>query len=685
MPLCASAHASLSVAQVFVGFSPPAPSLVNSMVFETYIIDFSGICQAVKPCSLVEFGGVFNTSYDNGCGNVLPPSAGPSVAHRLLLHMMNLLIAVTLSFPGSSLVFMLVFNAVAAMTDGRGSSPVCVRVALCPLCFQPSLGFAAMLWYQVGLCVASACPAYVEFCGFLFPVAFVGKASVRITNKIKGKDRSESKLRSFVTWFCSFPLPQMVTCGLQSAAAHVYLFCQIVSAAAFACGAQFAGFGIQSYMMVSAGVFVLEFHFSIEESYLKSAAALRSVEVQIVAAARLVSAAASAASFGIITLLCAFVIEFLLAIVESYVKSAAALRFVDVQIVAAARLVSAVALFSSFGIFTLVDHLSASGGLGFLACCKTVSGTCLSSTLLLWCVSARHCFWIVRVANTFAFGHAAAALDCFLTLVDGATWSMGITTKGSSYAATAAASPRVDVEKTPQAAAAPKYLLSSSGHVWTEFRGLPGPGEKFLMVEDEGKHGGGNWEKPGLFLRLCCVLGRIFGASQGGKGRTRMRVLQLRVAAKVNIPERHWSLTFLGKDLRHASCLTSVLHRDSTIRMCSRLLGGAPLQPTPGEWFCPACNRGGCWASRRTCFRCLTPRPAGGSTPLQPQSRGRNQRERRALGRDPVRSPNQCPTERRPPVSPPGCQCSGCPGFLFQWQSKAASAFFQTFGCHFDS
>ena len=155
----------------FVGLSQLAPSLVNSMVFETYIIDFSGICQAVKPCSLGGFGGVFNTSYD-GCGNVLPPSAGPSVAQCLLLHMMNMLIEVTLSFPGSSLVFMLVFNAVAAMIDGRGSTPVCVRVALFPPCFQPSLGFAAMLWYQVGLCVASACPVYVEFCNFLFPVAF---------------------------------------------------------------------------------------------------------------------------------------------------------------------------------------------------------------------------------------------------------------------------------------------------------------------------------------------------------------------------------------------------------------------------------------------------------------------------------------------------------------------------------
>ena len=81
--------------------------------------------------------------------------------------------------------------------------------------------------------------------------------------------------------------------------------------------------------------------------------------------------------------------------------------------------------------------------------------------------------------------------------------------------------------------------------------------------------------------------------------------LAAQIAAKVNIPECHWYLTFSGKDLRHMPCPTSVLHRDSTFRVQSRLLDGAPLQPTPGEWFCPARNRGGCWASRRTCFRCL--------------------------------------------------------------------------------
>ena len=67
-------------------------------------------------------------------------------------------------------MFILVLSVGAAMSCGRGSTPVLVRVALCPPCFQPSLGFAAMLWYRVRLCVASACPACVKFWNFLlFP------------------------------------------------------------------------------------------------------------------------------------------------------------------------------------------------------------------------------------------------------------------------------------------------------------------------------------------------------------------------------------------------------------------------------------------------------------------------------------------------------------------------------------
>ena len=166
------------------------------------------------------------------------------------------------------------------------------------------------------------------------------------------------------------------------------------------------------------------------------------------------------------------------------------------------------------------------------------------------------------------------------------------------------ASPRVDVDEAPQAEAASELLLASSGHVWTEFRGLPGPGQNFQRVEEEGRRGGGKSEKLDSFF--------VFVVSLEGssvqvrvEGSDSYESLAAKVAAKVNIPECHWYLTFSGKDWRHVLLPTSVLHRDCTIRMCSRLLGGAPLQPTPGEWFCPACNRGGCWASRRTCFRCL--------------------------------------------------------------------------------
>ena len=118
---------------------------------------------------------------------------------------------------------------------------------------------------------------------------------------------------------------------------------------------------------------------------------------------------------------------------------------------------------------------------------------------------------------------AAAILGTFslvrelAVFVIGATRSMGTTTllKGSSCAATAAASPRLDVEKAPHAAAAAASIdaLISSGHVWTEFGGQPGPGHTFQRVEEEGRSGGG---KVGLFLRLRGAFGWILGASQGG-------------------------------------------------------------------------------------------------------------------------------------------------------------------------
>ena len=192
---------------------------------------------------------------------------------------------------------------------------------------------------------------------------------------------------------------------------------------------------------------------------------------------------------------------------------------------------------------------------------------------------------IVAAAASVGF---VALVGCFQCLV-AVSWLVMVFLGSRFDSVQVEATPRVDVDEAPQAAAAPKYLLASSRHVWSEFWGLPGPGEKFQRVEEEGKHGGGEREKMDSFV--------VFVVSLGGstvqlrvEGNDSDKSLSAKVAAKVNIPECRWYLTFSGRDLRHVPCPTSMLHRDSTVRMQSRLLGGAPLQPTPGEWSCPACN-----------------------------------------------------------------------------------------------
>ena len=42
-----------------------------------------------------------------------------------------------------------------------------------------------------------------------------------------------------------------------------------------------------------------------------------------------------------------------------------------------------------------------------------------------------------------------------------------------------------------------------------------------------------------------------------------------------------------------------------TLYTCGRLRAGTQATfPSHMDWFCVACNRGGCWASRPRCFRC---------------------------------------------------------------------------------
>ena len=86
-----------------------------------------------------------------------------------------------------------------------------------------------------------------------------------MTYKMKGKDRSESKLRSFVDMVLFFPSPSdghmwfAVACF---GSCTVYFSCQMSLAVR-----SFVGFGIQAYVKVSASVFVRGFHCAIVESY----------------------------------------------------------------------------------------------------------------------------------------------------------------------------------------------------------------------------------------------------------------------------------------------------------------------------------------------------------------------------------------------------------------------------------
>ena len=191
----------------------------------------------------------------------------------------------------------------------------------------------------------------------------------------------------------------------------------------------------------------------------------------------------------------------------------------------------------------LESYLAAAAMVGFISLVKELA------FMILLLVPEAAAAWRYPV-----FPFSAAAILGTLSLVSelavfviGATRSMGTTTlsKGSSYAAIAAASPRVDVEKTPHAAAAAAStdVLTSAGHVWTEFWGQPGPGHNFQRVEEEGRSGGGKLDSFFVFvvsLKGSSVQVRVEGSDS-------YESLAAKIAAKVNIPQCHWNLTFSEK------------------------------------------------------------------------------------------------------------------------------------------
>ena len=138
----------------------------------------------------------------------------------------------------------------------------------------------------------------------------------------------------------------------------------------------------------------------------------------------------------------------------------------------------------------------------------------------------------------------------------------------------------------------------------------------------------------------------------------------LLVSQSTAVPETSFYLTFQGTLLHGGHTIGEVgIGRDASLTMRGRLLGGANKGasfPQFHEWYCVRCQRGGCWATKFSCFRCglsrLESEAAMGGF-LQPTSKGGGKgkgvfREAQYPGRGGDGVPrNVPPTTRRVPNS----------------------------------
>ena len=138
----------------------------------------------------------------------------------------------------------------------------------------------------------------------------------------------------------------------------------------------------------------------------------------------------------------------------------------------------------------------------------------------------------------------------------------------------------------------------------------------------------------------------------------------LLVSQSTAVPETSFYLTFQGTLLHGGHTIGEVgIGRDASLAMRGRLLGGATKGtsfPQYHEWYCVRCQRGGCWATKFSCFRCglsrLESEAATGGFP-QPTSKGGGKgkgvfREAQYPGRGGDGVPRKIPpTTRRVPNS----------------------------------
>ena len=178
--------------------------------------------------------------------------------------------------------------------------------------------------------------------------------------------------------------------------------------------------------------------------------------------------------------------------------------------------------------------------------------------------------------------------------------------KGPSYAAAAAATPRVDVEKDPQAAAA-LDCVDQSSQVPSRCLFQKHPVFFYDKIDEERRERKVREDGGDTVLLVRGLQGNTM-VVQCGSGWT-ARDLAASLWCRTSVPVRLFYLVVEERVIDDDGLVRS-LGRDCVVSMRGRVLGGSRnVSPNLGEWTCPGCICSGCWPTKNTCFRCGTVRP----------------------------------------------------------------------------
>ena len=228
--------------------------------------------------------------------------------------------------------------------------------------------------------------------------------------------------------------------------------------------------------------------------------------------------------------------------------------------------------------------------------------------------------------------------------------------KGPSYAAAAAATPRVDVEKGPQAAAAHEYVVASSQ---VTSRCLVQKHPDFLFVKRKEEREEGKMREDGgdtvLLVRGLQENTMVVRCGAGSTARDLSDSLRVRTSVSVHL----FFLVVEGRVIDGDELVRS-LGRDCVVSMRGRVLGGSRnVSRMDLSWlFCGQ----GAGRPRTRAFVVVrhVPIPLCPLGPVLNNSRpARAPREQRHPGRVPGNAAGGSPTERRtPPASCLFCSVS---------------------------